>query len=479
MLHIFRKDVRHLWPQILVILALFVTFDILEILSFPLQLPETQRIDSLSGIAMLLLTLAIWYVVALAIYQEALPGNRQFWLTKPYSRSKLLGAKVLFIVIFINVPLLLSDCIILGAQGFPALSSIPRLVLRQIVVSGLFILPSFAIATVTRGVAQFVFAWFLIVLSFVTQTMVLSALSGAQGAISVSFGAFEMSLVVVIVTGSIIIWQYAKRQSIAGSVVLIVLAFAGLPAIPAVSMLARHIPGLSPNQEVRSPGPANIRIAYELGRARRHYGSPQGGYIQLSLPIRVDGLPADTLLEGNGPVTIDVGGKEWPKPHWRPATSIERSSGEYWQNLNLEASALDKLKDRAANIETSLHLTLVSDKIQTSIPVVERSFWVPHLGHCYSHQALNMTELACRAGVSFLAMAVRIDQGSYERLNAPSFANPALPSGFSPTSDFQSGSVADVSSNATFDFIPRRELVSFDRALTLRDINLSAYAISP
>lgn len=477
-LHIFRKDVRHLWPQILMILALFVTFDVLEILSSPLQLPETQRINSLSGIAMLLLMLAIWYLVALVVYQEPLPGDRQFWLTKPYLRSELLAAKVLFVAVFVNVPLLFSDCFILGAQGFPVLSSIPRLLLRQVIVSAFFILPFFAIATVTRGMAQFVFGWFLIVLSFIAQTMLVSAIYGTQGAIAVSLGALEMSFVVFAVSAALIIWQYAKRQTMAGRLVLMALAFGGLPAIPAVSMWARHVPGLRPDPEIRSTGPANIHISYQFGNARRRSSSPSSEYIQLSLPIRVEGLPADTLLEGSGQMTIEVGGKDWPKPGWRPATFLERSSGEYWQTFALEASALDALNNRAANVETSLHLTLLTDKIQTSVPAVQRSFWVPHLGRCYSHQTLNRAELGCRVGPSFSAFALRIDEGSQERLNAPGFAQSALPWGLAPTSDLQTGSVADIGSNAAFDFIPRRNLATFDRTLHLRGVDLGGYAAS-
>ncbi len=469
--NIFRKDARHLWPQILLTWSLFVAFDVFEILSFPLDLPDKHRINSLSGISMLLLMLAIWYLVALAIYEEPLPGDRQFWLTKPYSRGGLLAEKVLFIAFFINLPLFCSDAFILGLQGFPVLSNVPELLLRQLIVSALLILPSFVIATVTRGVAQFVFAWFLVLLGLIAQSLVAKA-SYDGGVAFYSFAGWSEGIFLVALALSIIFWQYAKRQTIAGRAILLVLAFVGLSAISVMSSLARQVPGLRPKPEVPSKGPANIHISYDLGSPRRWVSSPSNGYIELYFPVRVE-LPPDTLLEGSGAATIEVGGKPWPKPGWLPATFIERSMGEYWQRMGLDVSMLDALKNREINIESSLHLTLLTDKIQTSVPVAERSFWVPNLGHCDSYQALAMTTVACRVGPSFIAMTLRYDEGSFERSIVPGFAQPALPWGLSPTRDLQGGSATDLKPNATFDFIPRREILSFDKALSLHNLHLT------
>lgn len=473
-LNIFRKDVRHLWPQILVIWTLFVVFDILDILSFPIDVPETHRINRLSGLAMLLLVLGIWYLVALAIYQEPLPGDRQFWLTRPYSRMRLLAEKALFIVVFINLPLFFSDCFILGLQSFPVLNSVRQLLLRQVVASTLFILPSFAIATLTRGVAQFVFAWFLILLGFIAQTMLATASSGGGVAFDSSGGLYA---VIAVVALSIIVWQYATRQTIAGRAVLLALAFLGVSAFSVVPLLARHVPGLHPQPQLRSTGPANIHISYESGNARRRSGQPANGWIELSFPIRVEGLPIDTLLEGGGEATIEVDGKAWPKPGWQPVTSIERILGQYWQTMRLETSVVDGLKNREVNVESSFRLALFTDKIQTSIPVAEKSFWVPNLGHCYSGQLLAMTELACRAGPRSIPMTLRIDEGSYERAYTPVFAQPTWQWGLSPTYDLTGGMVGDLRKNATFDFIPRREITTFNRKLRLSDVYLIDYAL--
>lgn len=474
-LHIFSKDVRCLWPQILVTCALFGTFDILEILSSPLQTPATQRINNLSGMLTLLLTLAIWYLVALAVYQEALPGQCQFWLTRPYSRGKLLAAKVLFIVVCVNVLLFFSDYFILSAQGFSSLATLPQLVLRQFAWSALFILPSFAIATVTRGVAQFVLAWFVLLLSVIAQSLLMSAFYRTGG---MAIG-FEESLVVTFVgvaAIATIVWQYAKRHTIAGRLVLIGIAFLGLPALSCISRFSQYIPGFPPAPEAQSKGPKDIQIVYDFGRANRTaLSSPER--VRLLVPIRVEGLPPETLLDGNGLTTVEAGGNAWPAPNVRLATSIERRGDQYWQALETEIGFLDALKSQAASVQSSLQLRLVTDTVQSSVPVTKRSFRVPNLGRCYSYEMLGTTQLACRAGLSFQNMSVRIDNGVGTKLVIADFSKSSLPFGLSPTFNLQAGPVSTAKRDAHFEFVPRRELVRFQRNLSFRGIDLSTYVV--
>src|SRR5258708_33452435 len=120
-LHIFRKDVRHLWPLTLVVLLLMAAHAFFDVRSLPYS-PDTYLDVPVFYILTLPLPLGIAFLIARLIFQEALPGDRQFWLTRPYHWPQLLAAKVLFVVLFLNVGLFLSDCYILAAQGFPVVS---------------------------------------------------------------------------------------------------------------------------------------------------------------------------------------------------------------------------------------------------------------------------------------------------------------------------------------------------------------------
>ena len=151
-LHIFRKDLRFLWAPILAVLALTA----LAAWSFsvdPARLGRgNARADTIPTLITVIQLLSWVSLVAAAIYKEPPAGDRQFWITRPYRWSSLVGAKALLIVACINVPYFISDVVILSARGLSP--SFGALVARQAVITGLFLLPAAALAAVTRHSAQ-------------------------------------------------------------------------------------------------------------------------------------------------------------------------------------------------------------------------------------------------------------------------------------------------------------------------------------
>src|SRR4051812_42486304 len=109
---IFRKDVRRFWWEILVTLGVLAA----------LTRMDCDRADVVIGPMESLLNMvlpAAWsYLVALAIHEEGLVGDRQFWIAWPYPRPALVLAKALFICLFIHVPSLMADAVILVSHGF-------------------------------------------------------------------------------------------------------------------------------------------------------------------------------------------------------------------------------------------------------------------------------------------------------------------------------------------------------------------------
>src|SRR5580700_5254187 len=93
-LHIFKKDVRHLrWEIALVLLMAMLPFVDLRIA------PGAGLVSSDGSSIWISLLPLFWFLLAgRVIHSEALPGTKQFWLTRPYSRASLLGAKMLFLV---------------------------------------------------------------------------------------------------------------------------------------------------------------------------------------------------------------------------------------------------------------------------------------------------------------------------------------------------------------------------------------------
>ena len=150
-LHIFRKDVRHLWPSILIVMVLAGLHAVFDVLSWPVYFPETNRTNAIASLLGILLPLGLWFLIAQSIFEEALPGDRQFWLTRPYRWGNLLTAKILFVLLFGSVPLFLSDCYILGVQRLGVFDDVPTLLLHQALLAALFLLPAFALATLAAG----------------------------------------------------------------------------------------------------------------------------------------------------------------------------------------------------------------------------------------------------------------------------------------------------------------------------------------
>src|SRR5579863_636659 len=103
-LHIFKKDVRYLRWEIALVLLLVAAFA---------QFQTSERED----LPNVLIPLAWLYLIGRVIQAEALPGYKQFWITRPYSRSSLFAAKMLFLLVFVTLPIAISDVLIVRGAG--------------------------------------------------------------------------------------------------------------------------------------------------------------------------------------------------------------------------------------------------------------------------------------------------------------------------------------------------------------------------
>ena len=104
------------------------------------------------------------FLTVRAIQGESLVGNRQFWLTRPYEWKKLLTAKVLFVVTFVNLPLGITQVFLLAKAGFSPMQHAVGLLWMQIMMLLFFMLPVVALATVTATVVQMILASLIVVL---------------------------------------------------------------------------------------------------------------------------------------------------------------------------------------------------------------------------------------------------------------------------------------------------------------------------
>jgi hypothetical protein len=151
-LHIFRKDVRRLWWVAGLCLML------LAILSREDRWRSDAVIGSTESWFSLLLPFAWACLIGLLILEEPLVGDRQFWVTRPYSWRALIAAKALFIAVAVHATAFVADCWILSARGLSPAEYLPQLLWKQVLLAAALTLPAAAIAALVRSFAHFVLA---------------------------------------------------------------------------------------------------------------------------------------------------------------------------------------------------------------------------------------------------------------------------------------------------------------------------------
>jgi hypothetical protein len=203
-LHIFRKDVRHCWPYIAAVLALTAMYAWMEPTG---HLAASTNIGAI--VPPLLLELSWWLAIGAAVHGESIVGDRQFWVTRPYSWKSLLAAKWLFVAAFLAVPLAISDCYILYASGFSPLGQIPHLLWRQCWFLFFLVLP-FVAAALTRLMRELFFAgllfWAVCFLSARLIGLLLHHAFPEWFRAAVPWLLFAVGFL-------LIVWQYASRRA--------------------------------------------------------------------------------------------------------------------------------------------------------------------------------------------------------------------------------------------------------------------------
>src|ERR1051325_4254265 len=155
-LHIFKKDVRRHWPEILISLALLETYTWRTLHPAETLVMAPSFLGFLVRGAYLLPSLIIFwcFLIVRLVHGESLVGNLQWWITKPYEWWKLLNAKVLFVATFVGLPLFVSQLFLLRENGFPLPRNLGGVLGMDFALATVLILPCVAIGSMTKGLGQ-------------------------------------------------------------------------------------------------------------------------------------------------------------------------------------------------------------------------------------------------------------------------------------------------------------------------------------
>jgi hypothetical protein len=284
-IHILQKDVRHLWLELCLFMLVTALFG-------------WRDYDW----AEVLLGITGAFVIARLIHAEPLPGDTQFWITRPYDWKSLLTAKVLFILIFLNLPVLIARAvIIIYREGFPVSYALVPLVWSQFLIIVGFCLPVAALAAVTADLVPFIFSTLvlLVIASIVASGsipfigMLDGALQTAAWPEGVEWMRFAFVFVIVTLTAAgLLNIQYKARRtpfSRIAAAALLLIAVLGYVTIP---------PTLGADLQARlsAPPPFASQVRVEVDSMPRKF-APRGrrNMVQISVPLNVVGIPSDVV----------------------------------------------------------------------------------------------------------------------------------------------------------------------------------------
>ena len=424
-LRIFRKDLRHLWPHagaVWILMALSAVLD-----------PTYTVGGSLFGFNLLAgfaLPLACWSLVIAVIHEEKLPGDRQYWLTRPYAWKQLLAAKGLFLAACINLPLFLWHVCACAAVGVPLWEHVPALLCRQFFFSAIYILPVAALASITRNLGQVVLTFLLTLVPLgLMESLVFARFRinwlGMEGYLIGAIAAIVVAGVVAILA-----IQYSRRATrlarlLAGALaaIILVVAYAG-------SRLAAGIP--------RGAGDSPIHFSLDQRAGRRSNILPSGtrDVVTLDIPLTVEGLRSGVdLLQRHISLTIDSAGRTWKAQGGTEASIHDFSDGTAWLTVFVPHFLVGPLGAArpSANVSGSAGFMAFGNRQLLPIPN-DHSVVVPRIGVCKSgRDAAGAISLFCYTPDPRASVTIGTTRNRLNWIVPPGMVDTSIPT----SSDFQ------------------------------------------
>jgi hypothetical protein len=390
-LHIFAKDCRHFWPEILISLALmgalvriypstWLSNSGLYAVAGGGFLPGMLDAGFLTWLLTVLVPVSWWLLIARVIHAEALVGDRQFWVTRPYEWKKLLGAKTLFLVVFLYLPLLIGQCLLLLQAGFNPLSFVPGLLFNLLMITAVIVLPLLAVTTVTATFARVTVTLLTAVVCFIGYVAISVYLSDFA---TIPYRDHVSLPLTFCFCGVVVVLQYASRRVWVSRLVLvalpILLVLTGMTGSESAE-IRRDYPRASPGQGApvllallrEGPHPAT---AY-LDRAKQ---------VQVSIPVQVSGVAEGyALVSGAVKVSVDAAnGSHW-NSEWQARSNQYYLPGtsESWISFQISRAFFDQARSTPVTLHFTVALTRVRAGDVRSIPLPTQGFSVPDFGIC-------------------------------------------------------------------------------------------------
>lgn len=387
-LHIFRKDARHLRYELAATGLLLLILMLTGVQTWEGLQENAGRTPESAAPLTVLLLISWTLLIARVIQTEALPGDRHFWLTRPYDRSSLVLSKLLFIAAFINLPLLLVQAAILWMDGLPVGANLDGLISNQVLLSLVVLLPVAAIAALTRNLAQ-----------FLPVVVLFGAVMAGPVLDRPGFGDLEwvpatLGGVLALAISGFILWrQYRLRRSVntaflgAVATVVGVIAYAALPQGTAFAIQAQF--------KGTPDGPLALRLSQPA--APDDVPDVVNRYRQLvALPIVVEGADPVDLRIQSAVITFKTlsGIRRQTRAQVRPV------NGELRHTVSLDRTFFDAAKDAPVQMEAEWYLTQYGNARAAEVPLDGTPVYIDGPGQCGVVAGYSQRRFVCRSAFS-------------------------------------------------------------------------------
>jgi hypothetical protein len=392
--HIFRKDLRLLYPLALVIGASHFIRAVLSAMLGPYMEPADLRV--VEALLPYVCMLGVIVLTAAVVHQDPLLDSSEDFLVRPIRRWDLLLAKLLFVGVIVLGPVLLADVLEGVMSGFDLWASFAAALPDALSQFLLLALPAMALASVSRTLTQLL-AGFLFLFFIYVALMVVQALSGGGGTPALSGGGLEwiraasIAVLFLLIGAVVLPMQYLRRATFASR---------GMIALSGVltSLLLLLTPWSSgfALQEVVSTGgapaaPLTLAYAPEISRVRQADGGPpmaagSGNFVSLFVPLQFQGVATDDILvadravlrirsaqgealfESTGPA---FGQKFTRLRAWKSAGATH-SSGSFvtFQQVSVPARLFARLKDVDVAVAVDYSLTVLRAQSPQILPAL-------------------------------------------------------------------------------------------------------------
>jgi len=394
--HIFRKDVRRHWREILLslgILALFAWNEPSKWMPRPFR--GSMFREMFSGWLAPMVAISWLFLILRVVHAESLAGDRQFWVTRPYEWKKLLTAKALFLVTFINVPLFIAQVFLLWKAGFASSRFMIGLLWVQLMWILILIVPMTTLATVTSSFGQTVLVVLGILLSLIGLTALSSEIPNPGISLLRWIPEWLPPSILLGVFVAVLVWQYARRKTLHSRLLLI-------GAAAAILVIMEETPPRAFSAQAflqPSAGQLPVQLSFDPAKPSAAEGAPMKDKVQIRIPLLVSGIAQNSAVSIDGTM-VDVeapGGLHW-NSGWNGSISglLPAAQPTTVTFLAMDKAFFEQVKSTSAKVHISFALTAFGPTEVRRVVATPGAFAVPGGALCAIYPE-NRDLLQCRS----------------------------------------------------------------------------------